>query len=424
VSAPPVSWRALVTTFAQIGALSFGGPAGQIALLHRMLVDDRQWLDDATFSRGLNLCMLLPGPEAQQLATYCGWRLKGAAGGLVAGALFILPGALLMLALAIAYVTVGETPVAQGLLTGLKAAVVAIIAQAILRIARKTLTAPWAWGVAAFAFLAVTLKLAPFPLVIALAALIGAWRAAPQPSVTMAPAPPFAWRLALGGTLLWLAPLAALGGALGWDHRLAELGRFCAQLALVSFGGAYALLAYVKDVVVTSFGWVTPTDLIAGLGLAETTPGPLILVVQFIGFLAGYNAAAPFDPIGAGVLASLVVLWMLFGPSFLFILLLSPQVDRLAGRPRLSAALTGITAAVVGVIASVALWFTLHLLFVAVGQAPLLWGSLPAPSWGAMDVRAGLLALFALVALFGFQLKVWQVLGLAAAMGLAFELMF
>lgn len=428
---PPPDWPTLLRTFGTIGCLSFGGPAGQIALLHRVLVDERGWLDEAGFTRGLNLCMLLPGPEAQQLATYCGWRLRGIAGGLAAGALFILPGALVMLALALAYVSWGAVALWRGALLGVQAAVVAIIVQAVARLARRTLVAPWRWVVATGAFLATTLALAPFPVVIALAALTGAVMAQQRvstPPVT-APEPRFDLRLAGIGLLAWLAPWLGVVATLGWDHRLAQLGRLCAQWALVSFGGAYALLALVKEAVVNSLGWIAPADLIAGLGLAETTPGPLILVVQFLGFLAGHGAPAPFPPLVAGVLAAGLAVWMLFGPSFLFILLGAPWVDRLAALPRLAAALDGLSAAVVGIIASVGLWFTLHLLFVAVDTAPLAWrgvtwGALPAPSWGATDTRAGLLMLFGLVTLLLVRLHAWQVLGLCAALGAASALMF
>ncbi|MBC7520128.1 MAG: chromate efflux transporter, partial [Sandarakinorhabdus sp.] len=363
----PAKADAFVRSFARIGVFSLGGPAGQIAVLHAELVEKRQWIDDAAFLRALNFCMLLPGPEAQQLATWCGWKLRGLRGGLVAGLLFIAPGALVMAALALLYLHFGRLAGVQAAFGGAQAAVVAIVALGVLRVARRTLKNWRDWAFAAAALLASGVGV-PFPLVIA-GALIGgsvfgtAPAAAPATGPEATGAPPADWRSSLRvaaiGLLLWLVPLAVLAAALGRHHPLVDLGGFFARLAAVSFGGAYAGLAYVAQGAAVAHGWVTPTEIIDGLALAETTPGPLVLVYQFVGGLAGHRIVGGTFGALAGMA---LVLWMTFVPSFLLVLSLAPHLEHLLAKPGLARALQGVTAAVVGIMAGLGLWFATHVL--------------------------------------------------------------
>ena len=352
-----VSYPDLIRVFGRIGLLSFGGPAAQIALMHRELVEDRPWLSEQDYLRALSFCMLLPGPEAMQLATYAGWRLRGIAGGLIGGGLFVLPGAMLIALLAVLYGAFGTLPWVQAAFLGIKATVIVIVVQAILRLSQKALPRTDLRLVALLSFLGLFLFNLPFPLVIALAALWGALR----PGRAAAPwqAPPLRRSLpvlAVGGAL-WAAPLAlaALTGA----SFLLAVGLFFAKLALVTFGGAYAVLAYMTQEVVTGHGWVSAGQMLDALGLAETTPGPLILVTEFVGITAGLNAGG----VGLGLLAGAMTLWVTFVPCFIWIFAGAPLIGWLERAPRIDAALTAITAAVVGVIANLALWFAAHVLF-------------------------------------------------------------
>ena len=387
--------------FWTIGLLSFGGPAGQIATMHRELIDKRRWFEEAEFLGALNFCMLLPGPEAQQLATWCGWKLRGLWGGLVAGLLFILPGAAVMAGLVALYLAFGRLPLVQALFAGVQAAVVAVVAQALLRVAGKSLKSRFAWGLAVAAFLALALFGLPFPLVVALAAVAGAvfGTAAPKPAKAVAAHP--SWLATLGalalGVVIWLAPLALLALWLGPDHGLVDLGSFFARLAAASFGGAYAGLAYVAQGAAAAHGWVTPAEIVDGLALAETTPGPLVLTYQFVGGLAGHRLFLDNPAVGAAVGMALV-LWMTFAPSFALVLALAPQFDRLLASPALARALAGVTAAVVGVVASLGLWFALHVLFARVATTA--WG--PFTLWvpqGRPDLVAAAIAVVAWLAL-------------------------
>ena len=352
--------------WARLGLLSFGGPAGQIALMHRLLVDERKWLDEARFLRGLNFCMLLPGPEAMQLATYVGWRLHGWSGGLAAGLLFVLPGAAVVLALAALYAAYGTTTILAAVFLGVKAAVLAIVLEALLRISRRALKTRVAWLIAGAAFLAMFVFDAPFPLVVLTAGAVGLLR--PTEAAQPAAGRPVSLRAtaATAGLwlLIWLAPLGLLTLVLGPGHVLAQCAWFFSKLAVVTFGGAYAVLAYMAQEAVSAYGWLTAGEMLDGLGLAETTPGPLILVTAFVGFLGGFGEGG----LALALAAAGVTLWATFAPCFLWIFTAAPYVERLEGRPRIEGALAAITAAVVGVILNLALWFGLHVLFAEVSR--------------------------------------------------------
>lgn len=403
MEAPP-SLRALIATWARIGALSFGGPAGQIALMHKTLVEEKRWLGEQQFLHALNFCMLLPGPEAQQLATYSGWLTHGVRGGLIAGLLFILPGAFLMMALAAGYVTAGQHPLVYGMLLGVQAVVIALVLEALLRVSRRALKQPWHWGIALAAFAALALARAPFPLVIVVAGVAGALLARGEGGQPEAGPVPRGrpWRTLGLGLALWFAPVALAALLVGPDHLLTRMGLFFSQMAVVTFGGAYAVLAYVGQAAVEGYGWLTPSQMLHGLGLAETTPGPLILVLQFVGFVGAHANPAPFSPLIAGILGALMALWTTFAPCFLWIFLGAPHIERLRSHVRLAGALAGITAAVVGVIASLGLWFAGHVLVVA----------------GSFQVVPAAIAVAAMVALVRFHVPLIAVIAAGAIAGL------
>ncbi len=408
------SLRDVTLVFARIGVLSFGGPAAQIALMHKELVEDRPWLTEPDFLRALSFCMLLPGPEAMQLATYAGWRLHGLRGGLIAGGLFVLPGAMVIFALAALYAQFGTLPFVQALFLGIKATVIVIVLQALWKLAGKALAHPVAWALALASFAALFLFAVPFPLVILGAGCLGLWRlAGPAPPPVPLPRATSGLRIAGWGGALWLAPLAALW-AVGQDFLL-SLGLFFATLAVVSFGGAYAVLAYMTQEVVLGFGWLTTGQMIDALGLAETTPGPLILVTQFVATLAGAGQGGAGLALAAGLLA----LWVTFVPCFLWIFLGAPYLAWISSRPRLTGALAGITAAVVGVIANLALWFGVHVLFGTL--VPWSFGPVQIlrPTLASLDLTALGLTLLAAVLLLGARLSLPLTLGLMAALGAA-----
>lgn len=378
--APVPTLREAWPVWLRIGLLGFGGPAGQIALMHRELVERRGWIDERRFLEALNVCMLLPGPEAHQLSVYIGWLLHRTQGAVVAGVLFVLPGAAVLWALSWLYAAHGDTATVTALFAGLRPAVVALVAVALWRVGRTAIRSVAHGLIAIAGFLALALGHVPFPAVIAAAAIIGAIASgrltggtAPGPVAPRQPSegaptrssggepsrPPRVWqtlRTVLGWTLVWLAPLAALTLWLGPGHVLAVQARFFSQVALVTFGGAYAVLPYVAQHAVEVHGWLTPAQMLDGLGLAETTPGPLVLVLQFVGFLGAWGAPAPFPALVAGTLGSAVTLWATFVPSFLFVLTLAPHMDRLNRRAWVSGALAAVTAAVAGVILSLAVW--------------------------------------------------------------------
>ncbi|MBZ9887919.1 chromate efflux transporter [Mesorhizobium sp. BR1-1-3] len=432
-----------VKVWAKIGLLSFGGPAGQIALMHKELVEERRWIGERRFLHALNYCMLLPGPEAQQLAIYIGWLLHRTAGGLVAGILFVLPSALVMLALSSLYVLYGDVPLVAALFFGVKAAVLAIVVEAVVRISRRALKNRVMVSIAVAAFIAIYALNVPFPLIVLLAGLTG-WlgdRIAPalfsgsahgKDDVAdfkgavdlmfergeLAHVKPTRWHAPRTVAIwlpLWLGPVLLIWWFTGSASVWTEIGRFFSLMAVVTFGGAYAVLAYVAQAAVQSFGWLAPGEMVDGLGLAETTPGPLILVLQFVGFIAAFRHSGSLDPLVAGSLGALLTLWVTFTPCFFWIFLGAPYIEALRGNKALSAALGAITAAVVGVIMNLALWFALHVIFREV-HATGLGMNVPVPS--SIDWRAALLSVAAMVAILKLKVGMLPTLALSALAGI------
>jgi chromate transporter len=420
--------RQALPVWAKIGALSFGGPAGQIALMHRVLVEERRWIAEDRYLHALNFCMLLPGPEAMQLATYVGWRLHGTLGGLAAGLLFVLPGAFVVLLLSAGYAYFGQVPIVEAAFVGIKAAVLAIVIEALVRVARRALRGPYDLAIAVAAFVAIFFFAVPFPLIIAAAVLAGfAFHLVPSPkppAVLPEPAVPLSRTLATAALWLaiWILPLLAVSVVFGREHVLTDIALFFSKLAIVSFGGAYAALAYMAQKAVEAFGWLSANEMLDGLGLAETTPGPLVLVTEFVGFLAGFRKGGE-PALAFGMLGAAVTLWALFAPSFLFIFVGAPYIERLSANPRLSGALAAVTAAVVGVILNLSLWFALHVLFdsvTAVRHGPLqLW----MPDLASLDIEALLLAALAALLLLRLQVGIAGTLALSGLSALAWSLL-
>ncbi len=421
------SFNEALRTWAKIGLMSFGGPAGQIAMMHKILIDEKKWLEERTYLLALNFCTLLPGPEAMQLATYAGWRLHGLKGGLAAGLLFVMPGALLILALSALYAAYGSVPFVSALFLGVKAAVLAIVVEALLRISRRSLKDQAEWVVAALAFIAIFFFKVPFPVIVLAAALIGFWRGqngarSSSDAMQASPAHP---AIPIGDTLrtiaiwlaIWALPLLAIAYTFGFDHVLAKLAWFFSKLAVVTFGGAYAVLAYVAQDAVDVYGWLKPGEMLDGLGLAETTPGPLILVNEFVGYLAAYRQGGGV-PVLMGILGALVVLWATFAPCFLWIFAGAPYIERIASMPRLKSALSTITAAVVGVVLNLSVWFALHVLFRSVADVDFGLVHTSVPDLTSLDWRAALLALLAAVLLFRFHTSMLVVLSVCGALAL------
>jgi chromate transporter len=425
------SFSEALRVWTRIGCLSFGGPAGQIALMHREVVDERRWVSDARFLHALNFCTLLPGPEAMQLATYLGWLMHGVRGGVAAGLLFILPGALVMLGLSLIYALLGNVPVIAAVFLGLKCAVLVLVVEALLRVAKRALSGPVAWTTAGAGFLALAAFGLPFPVVVLAAGLLGfalpgqfkpaGHGKAGQVSDSLldrllrdnpghiAGLTAAARRAGLIALALWVWPvalLAPMGGA------YFDVGWFFSKMSVVTFGGAYAVLAYVAQEAVEHYRWLSAPEMLAGLGLAETTPGPLILVLQFVGFLAGYREAGG---VLGGVAASILTLWVTFLPCFAWIFLGAPYVERLHDAARLKGALAGVTAAVVGVIANLALWFALRVLFAEIVPGPL---GFDVPVLSSIQPRSLALALLAGWCIFQWRLGVLATLGLTAAAGM------
>ncbi|WP_192182350.1 chromate efflux transporter [Mesorhizobium amorphae] len=445
---PPAmpTFREAVRLWAKIGLLSFGGPAGQIALMHKELVEERRWIGEQRFLHALNYCMLLPGPEAQQLAIYIGWLLHRTLGGLVAGTLFVLPGAIVMLCLSSFYMLYNDAPVVEALFFGVKAAVLAVVVEAVIRIGKRALKNRVMVAIAVAAFLAIYVVKLPFPLIILAAGLTG-WignRFAPVPFSGAAHgkgnAPdirgvvdlmfergeldhtrPTRWhapRTVATWLPIWLGPVALIAALTGSTSVWTQLGSFFSVMAVVTFGGAYAVLAYVAQAAVTSFGWLAPGEMVDGLGLAETTPGPLILVLQFVGFVAAYRHAGAMSPLIAGSLGSLLTLWVTFVPCFFWIFLGAPYIEQLRQNKALSAALGAITAAVVGVVMNLALWFALHVVF---GQVRSVGLGMEIPVLSSLDWRAALLAAAAMVAMLRLKIGMLPTLAGSALAGLALQ---
>ena len=399
----------------KIGLLSFGGPTAQIALMHRLIVAERRWLSEAQFLNALSFCMLLPGPEAMQLATYAGWRIHGVLGGLVAGLLFVLPGALIMLCLGIAYVYFGTFGIIGALFLGVKAAIVVIVLQALIRLAKKALQKPHQWVVAIIGFCGIFILALPFPLIIAMAAIYGfASNRQPQATSTLPPLPngKDTAKTILIWAGIWWGPLLAID-LFADAPLLAKIGYFFSKLAVVTFGGAYAVLAYMAQDVVGHLGWLQPAEMMDGLGLAETTPGPLILVTEFVGFLAAFKTAG----IAHGVAGAGIALWATFIPCFLWIFAGAPYLDWLTYQPRLQGALASIMAAVVGVIANLFAWFALHLFFAKTSITDFGMIHILTPDLASLDLRVVAITLVCAFLAFGRGLGLFWLLGLAALAG-------
>ncbi len=413
-SAPAPTFREALRFWLKLGCISFGGPAGQIAVMHRELVERKRWIDEPRFLHALNFCMLLPGPEATQLATYCGWLLHGIRGGLAAGVLFVLPGALTLWVLSWIYVTYGAVPVVAAAFHGLKATVLAIVVAAVIRVGRKALKGPVAWLLAALAFGGLFFLRLPFPLIVfgALAVGFAGGKLAPRAfgvNLKAEPVPPGpvvstgqTLRLAAIGGALWFAPVRLASWMQGGDL-YAQLGWFFSKAAVVTFGGAYAVLPYVGQQAVEHYHWITPGQMLDGLAFAETTPGPLIMVLQFVGFLAGWRQPGALAPLGAATLGAAMTTWVTFVPTYLFILIGAPYVERVRGDVRLNAALAAVTAAVVGVILNLAVWFALHEVF---------------PAHAAVDWFVLAVGVAALVAMERFKVGIVPVVLAGGALGL------
>jgi chromate transporter len=416
------SFGALLRVFGKIGVLSFGGPAAQIALMHKLLVDEHRWIDEKRFLSALNFCMLLPGPEAMQLATYAGWRLHGLAGGLAAGLLFVLPGAAVMLALSLIYAIYGNVPVVAAVFLGIKAAILAVVIEALLRVARRALKGTADWWTAAVAFVAIYFFEVPFPLIVLTAAIIGYLRAMSAPAPPAVATEPVAWT-ATAATIavwlvIWIVPLLAVVAIFGRDHILSQLAWFFSKLAVVTFGGAYAVLAYMAQDVVDRYGWLKAGEMLDGLGLAETTPGPLILVTQFVGMIAAYREGGG-PPVAMALLGGLVTLWATFAPCFLWVFAGAPYIERLTNAPKLSAALRSVTACVVGVILNLTVWFALHTLFTRVSDQHFGPMKLMVPELGSIDVLTVALSAVAVTLLFVLHRGIIMTLGVCAALSVA-----
>ncbi len=439
-----------MTVWARVATLSFGGPAGQIAVMHRIIVEEKRWIGEARFLQALNYCTLLPGPEAQQLAVYIGWLMHKTKGGLVAGTLFVLPGFVAIMVLSWIYAGLGNVGAIQALFFGLKAAVLAIVLEAVVRVGRRALKNNVMVAIAAAAFIAIFFYDTPFPIIIFAAGLIGfiggragvpAFLAggghgkvgdrqvADVDSVLGEATPAHArpsWRWSLRITmiflLLWLAPVAVLLATLGDSHVFSKIAVFFSEMAVVTFGGAYAVLAYVAQQAVDTYGWLQPGEMLDGLGMAETTPGPLIMVTQFVGFLAAFREPGALHPMIAGTLGGVLTTWVTFTPCFLWIFFGAPFVEVLRSNKALSAALGAITAAVVGVILNLAIWFALHVLFAQLTPVHWLGMSISVPVLASINVPSLVLTVGSVIAVFRFKAGMIPVLIACSLAGVAYDL--
>ena len=422
------TFREALRSWLKLGFISFGGPAGQIAIMHKELVDRRRWISDAHFMHALNFCMLLPGPEAQQLATYLGWRLHGAKGGLAAGALFVLPSVFILYGLSWLYMAGGHLPWLAAVFHGLLGAVIAVVAEAVLRIGKKALKSPALWALAAASFTAIFVFHVSFVIIVLAAALLGYTGNQVLPkqfpagkghgavkdhavAVELPPVPQPTWARTFGITALclglWWLPVFAIAAWLGWSSTQAQQGLFFSKAALVTFGGAYAVLPYVAQQAVENHGWLSHPQMMSGLALAETTPGPLIMVLQFVGFVGGWQHPGPLSPLAGATLGAAITTWTTFLPCFLFIFLGAPHLEKLGEQPRLSAALTAITAAVVGVILNLGVKFATHALW---------------PAGSGFDAFVAIVAVLAFIAMQRFKTGLMTVIGSCAVAGLARQL--
>jgi len=439
-----ITFREAFWTWCRVACLSFGGPTGQIAVMHRILVEEKRWISEHRFLHALNYCMLLPGPEAQQLATYIGWLLHGTRGGLVAGTLFILPGFITILLLSILYAEFHQTLFITALFFGLKPAVMAIVVEAVLRIGRRVLKNGVMVALAAAAFVAIFFFEAPFPLIIVTAGLVGlvggrywpsgfhvikghgsaentADHAVDRAAIARRVTPALTLVTAAVWLALWFVPLVALAMVFGPQSVFVTEGTFFSKAAVVTFGGAYAVLPYISQEAVNRFGWLKPVEMLDGLGMAETTPGPLIMVVQFVGFMGAYRNPGEMPPLAAGVLGSLITVWVTFVPCFLYIFVGAPYIERLRNNRRLSCALSAVTAAVVGVVLNLAIWFAIHTLFGEAGEAryaplQLRWF---APDWNTLSWPSLAIAMVAALVLFRTKWGMFAALAAGVLLGSA-----
>jgi chromate transporter len=437
------TFREAFWVWCRVALLSFGGPAGQIAVMHRILVEEKRWISENRFLHALNYCMLLPGPEAQQLATYIGWLLHRSVGGLVAGILFVLPGFVSILALSILYAGYHDLSLVQGIFYGLKPAVVAVVIEAVIRIGKRSLKNRVMLLIAALAFVSIFFLQVPFPLIILAAAVLGyvGGRIRPDTFVvikghtaknsesnrhviaddhaaTVRPNMKRTLGVLVIWLLIWLLPVAALIGFTGPDSVYSQESLFFSKAAVVTFGGAYSVLSYIAQECVNTHHWLEPGEMLDGLGMAETTPGPLIQVVQFVGFLGAYRNPETLHPMLAGVIGSVVTTWVTFAPCFLWIFLGAPYIEYLRGRQTLNAALSTITAAVVGVVLNLSIWFSLHTVFATVTEMHAFGARWLIPDWTTVDVAAIVIAAGAFVAMFRFKAGMIPTLGVSAVAGL------
>jgi chromate transporter len=426
----------------RVALLSFGGPAGQIAVMHRILVEEKNWISESRFLHALNYCMLLPGPEAQQLATYIGWLLHRTAGGIMAGGLFIFPGVIAIMALSYVYAAFGNVGMVEALFFGLKAAVLAIVIQAVVRVGKRALRNRIMIALAAIAFIAIFFFNVPFPVIIITAGVIGYFGArsgrpefaavehggGKNPAAIdsmlgdelpehVRPSIPRALKVSAVWLLLWLVPVGALLIAFGQANVFSQIALFFSKMAMVTFGGAYAVLAYVAQQAVEHYHWVSPREMLDGLGMAETTPGPLIMVLQFVGFMAAFRDPGTLSPMLAGTLGGLLATWVTFTPCFLWIFLGAPFIETMRGNKGLAGALTAITAAVVGVILNLSIWFALHTLFRETMPVRSFGLSFDMPVLSSIDVAALILAVAAATAIFRFNIGMLTVLAGSCAAG-------
>jgi chromate transporter len=438
------TFREAFWVWCRVAALSFGGPAGQIAVMHRILVEEKRWVSENRFLHALNYCMLLPGPEAQQLATYIGWLLHRTAGGLMAGLLFVLPGFVSIMLLSILYASYRDLTVVEGIFYGLKPAVIAVVVEALLRIGKRSLKNRVMVCIAAAAYVAIFFFQVPFPLIVVAAATIGyvGGKLWPETFVVIRERVPqdneqveahaisdemaAAVRPSLARSLrtlaiwltVWLAPIAALWSLAGRESVFTQEALFFSKTAMVTFGGAYSVLAYIGQECVETYHWLAPGEMLDGLGMAETTPGPLIQVVQFVGFLGAYRDPDPLSPLWAGVAGAVITTWVTYAPCFLWIFLGAPFIEYLRGRKALNAALSTITAAVVGVILNLSIWFALHTMFGTVTEQQFGPLRLLVPGWSTIDLVAVAIAAAAMVAMFRFHVGMLPTLAASSAIGL------